>query len=349
VIDRGPAADRGAGRWAGREAGRGVGRGAASFPGVLVALAALAGAGTGAQAQTTASSAADDPRVGLSAGWLDAGTAARGMELLVNEPRPEGFFNPYDPGDFAFANTDLAFRGDHVVVGNYHGFMIYDVSDPSSPVLRTRVVCPGGQGDVSVHGDLVFMSVEETRGRVDCGVEGVLERASPDRFRGVRIFDITNLDRPVQVAAVQTCRGSHTHTILADPNDADHLYVYVSGAAMVRPAEELDGCLMPGPEGEGLDESALFRIEVIRVPLAAPHEARVVSEPRVFADAETGDVAGLWPGGAHGPGTQRTAQTNHCHDITVYPELGLAAGACSGNGILLDITDPVNPVRIAEV
>jgi hypothetical protein len=293
--------------------------------------------------------ASDDPRVGLAPGWMNAGEAARGMELLANEPRPDGFHNPDFAGDFAVANSDLAFRGDLVFVGNFNGFQVYDVSDPTNPVLRAAVVCPGGQGDVSVYGDLLFMSVEETRGRLDCGPQGVAEAISPERFRGVRIFDISDLEAPRQVAAVQTCRGSHTHTLVPDPNDADHLYVYVSGAAMVRPAEELAGCVMPGPEGEAVDESALFRIEVIRVPLASPGDARVVSEPRIFADEETGDVAGLWPGGDHGPGTQRTAQTNHCHDITVYPELGLAAGACSGNGILLDISDPANPVRVDEV
>jgi hypothetical protein len=149
------------------------------------------------------------------------------------------------------------------------------------------------------------------------------------------------------VAAVQTCRGSHTHTLLQDRSDADNVYIYVSGAAAVRPAEELAGCLF----GEDVDpdESALFRIEVIQVPLARPQDAEVVSMPRVFADRETGDVAGLWPGGAHGEGTQRSSQTNHCHDITVYEDLGLAAGACSGNGILLDVSDPVNPVRVDEV
>jgi hypothetical protein len=314
------------------------------FSAVLPLLAPAAGA-----QESGAIGEAEDPRVGLAAGWMDAGTAARGVELLANEPRPEGFHNPEFAGDFAFANSDMAFRGDLVFVGSFNGFQVYDVSDPANPVLRTAVVCPGGQGDLAVHGDLLFMSVEETRARLDCGPEGVPEAVSPERFRGVRIFDISDLDRPRQVAAVQTCRGSHTHTLVPDPADPDHIYVYVSGAAGVRPVEELEGCLMPGPEGGARDESALFRIEVIRVPLAAPHEARVVSAPRLFADAETGDVAGLWPGGDHGPGTQRTAQTNHCHDITVYPELGLAAGACSGNGILLDISDPVNPVRIDEV
>jgi hypothetical protein len=326
---------------------------------VMAVVAVVAPAATSAQAMAATSDTvaqdtaiapgSTDPRVGLEAGWMDAGEAAMGMILLANEPRPEGFVDPEDPGSFGYANSDLAFRGHYVFVGNFNGFQVYDVSDPANPTLRSAVVCPGGQGDVSVHGDLLFMSVEETRGRIDCGPQGVAEAVSPERFRGVRIFDISDLDQPVQVAAVQTCRGSHTHTLVADPNDAENLYVYVSGAARVRPAEELDGCVLPGPEGEGRDESALFRIEVIQVPLAAPQDARVVSEPRVFADPETGDVAGLWPGGDHGPETQRTAQTNHCHDITAYPEIGLAAGACSGNGILLDISDPVNPVRIDEV
>jgi hypothetical protein len=289
----------------------------------------------------------DDPRIGLRAGWMDAEEAASGLELLANRPRPAGFVDPSRPGEMEYANSDLAFSGDYVFVGNYNGFSVYDVSDPASPVLRTSVICPGGQGDLSVYGDLLFMSVEETRGRIDCGVVGAPLPVDPARFRGVRIFDISDLDQPTQVAAVQTCRGSHTHTLLADPKDPKNLYVYVSGASFVRPDAELPGCSQDRPEDD--PETALFRIEVIKVPLAAPQEARVVSEPRIFADRETGDIAGLWPGGRHGEGTQRTAETNHCHDITVYPEIGLAAGACSGNGILLDISDPVNPVRIDEV
>ncbi len=288
-----------------------------------------------------------DPRIGLGAGLADAEEAARGLDLLVNRPRPEGFINPGNPGDMNFANSDLAFRGNHVFVGNFHGIQVYDVSDPADPTLRVAIACPGGQGDVSVYGDLLFMSVEQSRGRIDCGAQGVLQPVSPERFRGVRIFDISDLDNPMQIAAVQTCRGSHTHTLVPDPRDAANLYVYVSGSAPPRPAEELAGCLVPNPEDN--PDPPLFRIEVIQVPLAAPQQARVITEPRIFADPATGEIAGLWPGGDHGPGTQKTAQTNHCHDITAYPEIGLAAGACSGNGILMDIRDPANPVRINEV
>jgi hypothetical protein len=290
---------------------------------------------------------APDPRVGLSAGWTDAGEAARHMQLISNTPRPAGFYNPQNPGDFPFANSDLAFQGNRVIVGNFNGFQVYDVSNPASPRLVTAVRCPGGQGDVSVHGNLVFMSVEEPRGRVDCGDQGVLRPVSPERFRGVRIFDISNVEQPRQVAAVQTCRGSHTHTLVPDLNDRSHVYIYVSGAAPPRPADELAGCLRTGAETGA--ESPLFRIEVIRVPLANPEQAQVVNAPRLFADPETGAIAGLWRGGMHGPGTQQTAATDHCHDITVYPAIGLAAGACSGNGILIDISDPANPVRIHEV
>lgn len=314
-------------------------------------LLIVGAAGAAAQSPMPLGAEAQDPRVGLEPGWTDAGEAARGVELIAQEPKPEGFFDAEDPAAFEFANTDLAFSGDHVFVGSYNGFQVYDVSDPARPVLRATVVCPGGQGDISVYGDLLFLSVEETRGRIDCGTGGVAEAVSSERFRGVRIFDIGDLDAPEQVAAVQTCRGSHTHTLVPDPNDPDHLYVYVSGAASVRPEAELAGCTLPERNEAGeidLDDTALFQIEVIRVPLAAPEDARVVNEPRLFAD-ESGDVAGLWPGGDHGPGTQRTAQTNHCHDITAYPAIGLAAGACSGNGILLDISDPANPVRIDEV
>ena len=159
----------------------------------------------------------DDPRVGLAAGWMDAEEASWNLELLVNVPRPDGFYNPDDPGDSRFVNSDMAYQGNLVFVGNYNGINIYDVSDPADPRLRTSIVCPGGQGDVSVYGDLLFMSAQELRGRIDCGDQGTEGEVDPERFRGVRVFDISDLDNPRQVAAVQTCRGSHTHTLVTDP------------------------------------------------------------------------------------------------------------------------------------
>lgn len=286
----------------------------------------------------------DDPRIGLAAGWMDAEEAASGMNLIANLPRPDGFYDPNNLGDLGVGNSDLAFFDHYVVVGNFSGFNIYDISTPAEPELVTSVSCPGGQGDVSVYGDLLFMSVEEARGRLDCGSQGTVGSVDDERFRGVRVFDISDLATPQQVAAVQTCRGSHTHTVVPSGND-ETVYVYVSGSSFVRPGEELPGCSRLGPEED--PSTSLFRIEVIEVPLASPQNARVVNEPRIFE--EEGRIDGLWQGGDHGEGTQRTAVTNHCHDITVFPALGLAAGACSGNGILLDISDPANPVRIDEV
>jgi hypothetical protein len=289
----------------------------------------------------------DDPRVGLAPGWKDAGSAIENLELIGSVERPAGFFDSTSIGNIFLANTDLAFRGDDLFLGNFNGFQIYDISEPASPMLRTAFVCPGGQGDVSVYGNLLFLSVEMPNGRIDCGAQPPAGVASPDRFRGVRVFDISDLASPKQVAAVQTCRGSHTHTLVTDPADDANVYVYVSGTSSVRPAEELEGCSGLPPEED--PNTALFRIEVIQVPVASPQDARIVNAPRIFADAQSGAIGGLWPGGAHGEGTQTTSRTDQCHDITVYPELGLAAGACSGNGILLDISDPANPERIDEV
>ena len=264
-------------------------------------------------------------------------------EAEENDPSPS---SPR-AGLLNFANSDLAFAGDVVFEGNFHGFNTYNVEDPLVPRLLGSVVCPGGQGDLSVIGNLLIMSVEQTRGRLDCGLQGVTDPVSDARFRGVRIFDISDVRIPKQVAAVQTCRGSHTHTVVTDPDDDGNVYVFGSGTGSVRSGEELAGCSDAGP---GEDEStALFSIDVIQIPLAKPGDARIVSRPRIFADPHSGAIAGLWKGGDHGPGTQKTYETNQCHDITVFPEMGLAAGACSGNGILLDISDPVNPVRLDQV
>jgi hypothetical protein len=329
------------------------------------------------------SAASNDPRVGLKAGFHDAGEAARNIERIASLPKPEGFFDPKTPAGtpipperdpnappadpnapprdpnapqpfdpvaanrLGFTNSDLAFSGNHVFVGNYHGFNTYDVERPTRPKLLASVVCPGGQGDVSIHGNLLIMSVEQTRGRLDCGTQGVQTPVSTERFRGIRIFDISDLNKPKQVAALQTCRGSHTHTLVTDPKDKTNLYIYGSGTSSVRSAEELAGCSGLKPEED--PNTSLFSIDVIQVPLAAPQTARIVNRPRIFADEKTGAIGGLWRGGTHGEGTQKTSETNQCHDITVFSEIGLAAGACSGNGILLDITDPKNPVRLDYV
>ena len=246
----------------------------------------------------------------------------------------------------SFMNTDMAFSDDMLVVGNYHGFNIYTLVEEAPPQLISSVVCPGGQGDVSIVGDLLIMSVEQTRGRVDCGLQGISEDISEDRFRGLRIFDISDPKLPRQVGLVQTCRGSHTHSVVSGPDENGKIIVYNSGTASIREGEELEGCV---GAVSGDDRTALFRIDVIEIPVDDPSKARIVDSPAVFADPESGQIAGLWQGGDHGEETQRSSRTDHCHDITVFPERNIAAGACSGNGVIFDISDPYNPVRIDAV
>jgi hypothetical protein len=230
-----------------------------------------------------------------------------------------------------------------MVAGNYHGFNIYRLGEDGVPNLLSSVVCPGGQGDVSVLGNILIMSVEQTRGRVDCGLQGVEEEVSAERFRGLRVFDISDLSAPRQVGQVQTCRGSHTHSIVSA--NEERLIVYNSGTSRIREEEELAGCI----DNPADSRTAYFSIDVIEIPLADPSRSRIISSPRVFADDETGEIAGLWQGGESEPGAQDTRRTDQCHDITVFPALNLAAGACSGNGILMDISDPMNPKRIDAV
>jgi hypothetical protein len=334
---------------------------------------------------------ATDPRAKLAPGIYDAGEAAMGIKHVLLIKKPDAFqlgtTEAEDPkvqkmlgqmgignvakmpkelqlviAQLAFANSDLAFQGSHLFQGNFYGMSIYDISNPANAQLLTTMVCPGGQGDVSVYKNLMFMSVEMPNGRLDCGVEGFPPEPPPpagqekkrripvaqkDRFRGVRIFDVSDLRNPKQLAAVQTCRGSHTHTLVVDPNDKDNVYIYVSGTSFVRQTEELGGCSGEKPDKD--PNTALFRIDVIQVPLAAPQNSRIVSSPRVFMDARTGAVNGLTNGGSHGKGNEKPEDTDQCHDITVYSAIGLAAGACSGNGIILDIKDPVHPKRVDAV
>jgi uncharacterized protein (DUF305 family) len=317
---------------------------------------------------------ADDPRTSLKPGVRDAGQAIRGLQLVASLPRPTGFFDPANPGDLplkkavskgkgpaaasssgggdsrspllSFAQTDLAFQGDLLAVGNYHGFNLYRMQASGTPQLISSVICPGGQGDLSVIGNLLVMSVEQRRGRIDCGRQGVSEDVSTERFRGLRIFDISNPAQPRQVGQVQTCRGSHTHSVVSGDGRTGSVIVYVSGTSGVRDERELAGCVGDVP---GDPRTALFRIDVVEIPVADPSKARIIDSPRVFADTATGNVAGLWRGGDHGDGTQDTSRTDQCHDITVFPTRKLAAGACSGNGIILDIANPRKPRRIDAV
>ncbi|HKK08243.1 MAG TPA: hypothetical protein VKA44_05100, partial [Gemmatimonadota bacterium] len=345
-----------------------------------------------------------DPRVGLKAGLMDAGEAAWNLEVLSETPPPDDFVGK--------TNSDLAFKGPYAIQGNYDGIQVWDISDPRHPSLVVGYVCPASQSDVSVYGDLLFVSAEGLGGRLDCGTEGVKERVSAHRIRGIRIFDISDIADPKYVANVQTCRGSHTHSVLVDPKDPDDVYIYVSGSAPVRPADELAGC-SGAPRGED-PNTALFRIEVIRVPLAHPEQAAIVSSPRIFEDLvappehgmapedvaalekakargafviEHGKAAFVLPdryadamldsivkerGGAGAPTGADSAALREglqemmarrfgeagkgprpgptqCHDITLYPAIGRAGGACEGYGFLLDITDPVQPRRMAAV
>ncbi|PCJ20992.1 MAG: DUF305 domain-containing protein, partial [SAR86 cluster bacterium] len=283
-----------------------------------------------------------DPRVGLAAGFRDAGEASLNMQVVASLPKPAGFFDPERPSGISvsrleeleaeaagvdgnvpetpdedeedenadprpsllsFSNTELLFAGDYMVAGNYHGFNTYDISDATAPRHIASVVCPGGQGDISLVGNLLIMSVQEARGRLDCGLQGVPDPISDERVKGIRIFDVSDFTNPVQVAAVQTCRGSHTHTVVSDPNTVQgNIYVYVSGTSAVRDDEELAGCSSDSPFEDS--DSALFRIEVIEIPAENPSAARIVNRPFIFADPSDGTLAGLWDGGDHGEGTQ---------------------------------------------
>ena len=376
---------------------------------LLLALAACASS-SAPNMSTVAPS--PDPRVGLKPGMFDAGTAFWNMRLVSTTPPTPQFAGK--------VNSDLAFLGQYVLQGSFAGFQVWDISDPAKPTLKVGFVCPASQSDLSVYKNLLFVSGEGMGGRLDCGSEGVHDSVSAARLRGIRIFDITDIATPKYIANVQTCRGSHTHTLVVDPNDAANVYLYVSGSAGVRSPNELSGCSKLGPDQD--PNSAHFRIEVIRVPLAHPEQAAIVSSPRIFNDLKEPPVHGAAPEdivaqakvaaaarakgeftatveGAeevlparytqpmldsivkarHGTGVPSAADSaalrasiqgiidvwfglhpagtpygvrpgpDQCHDITVYPAIGLAGGACEGYGLLLDIRDVAHPKRIGAV
>ncbi|NQW03670.1 MAG: hypothetical protein HQ485_06545 [Acidobacteria bacterium] len=315
-----------------------------------------------------------DPRVGLKAGYWDAAQAAWNMRLVSNSPPPVGYRG--------ITNSDLAFSGHYAIQGNYNGILFWDISNPAKPVLAKSYECPASQNDVSVYRNLLFVSSEGTNARLDCGTQGVPDPISKERIRGIRIFDISSITDPKYVGNVQTCRGSHTHTVVTDPADTDNVYIYVSGSSRVRSEEELPGCT-DGPIDD--PNSARFRLEVIKVPLAAPQNAAIVTSPRIFNDlappprrpnpapaggagraggaaaagaaaaggtVAAGATAGRAGGaaaagrGAAAGGRGTPTGPNQCHDITTYMDSGMAGGACGGYGLLLDIREATHPTRM---
>ncbi len=297
-------------------------------------------------------SPARDARVGLRSGLYSAGEAISNLELMATVKSPAGFEG--------VTNSDLAFRGNYAIQGNYNGFNVWDISNPRRPSLVKSYLCPASQSDVSVYKNLLFVSAEGLSGRLDCGTQGVQDSVSSMRVRGLRIFDATDIANPRYIGNVQTCRGSHTHTVVEDPNDKANIYIYISGSSGVRSPSELPGCVNANPDND--PNSSLFRIEVIQVPLARPQDARMITSARIFegltAPSRHADIltaedsariaarARNQPPRAPRPGPMRGGGPTQCHDITVYPSLGLAGGACGGYGLLLDISDVKNPIRI---
>jgi hypothetical protein len=249
---------------------------------LAICVLVLAACARTSRIETPNPARAPDRRVGLGTGWMDAAEAIWNLRVVSRTPPSSQFIDRRKPGDVEFMNSDLALIGNYAIQGNFHGFQVWDISRPGDPTLVTAYVCPGAQNDVSVYRNLLFTSGEALSGRIDCGTQGVPDSVSKDRLRGIRIFDISDIARPKYVTNVQTCRGSHTHTLVRDPNDTANVYIYVSGSAPVRSPNELPGCSAVPPEED--PNSALFRIEVIQVPLAAPERAQIVS-PRASSPA----------------------------------------------------------------
>jgi hypothetical protein len=328
----------------------------------LVAIASL----PALQAQTYPTG--NDPRNGLKPGMYDAGTAAQGMRLVSFSRKPAEFDSVRG---LTFINSDVAFRDHYVYQGNFAGFTIWDVKNPDKPEMVAVVPCITSQGDPSIVGNLLFISAEGGGNRNDCAKGGVKDPS--EHMSGIRIYDVSNPRAPKLVKNVQTCKGSHTHTVIPSPTDKGVVYLYVSGNQGARPATELAGC-NNGTDPADVNNS-LYRLDVIKVPLAHPEKAEVVTGARIFTGLEpaptssarreaqanrgtrgggrggrggrgaaAGDSAQVRPQGAPDP-TQPTGPRN-CHDVTAYPAMHLLAGACASYGLLVDIRNPEKPVRL---
>jgi hypothetical protein len=253
----------------------------------------------------------DDSDAALAPGEIDK---SDNIELLANIPKSGPF-----AGESSF-NSDLAFQGDYAFQGNYDGLSVFDIRKPHKPQLVTQVLCPGSQNDISVYDDVLVLSVDSSRSNDSC--DNVPQSATiKESWEGIRVFDISDPTNPQYVASVETDCGSHTHT-LAPSKDGRDVYAYVSSYS---PNVNHPDCQPPHD-----------KISVVKVPLSSPGDAAVVTEPVLFP-AE-GDIAGGNPAGNY------SRETVGCHDLTAYAAKDVMAGACMGDGVLIDISDRENPV-----
>ncbi|WP_233510794.1 LVIVD repeat-containing protein [Actinomadura craniellae] len=252
---------------------------------------------------------------------VDGQVSSNNMTLLANVPKQGGFAST---GAY---NSDLAFQGKYAFAGNYEGFVIYDISKPAKPTIVSQVLCPGSQNDISVSGNLLFLSTDSSRSDTSCQSTAA-SATLKESWEGIKIFDISDVSNPKYVKAVETKCGSHTHTLVPGKGvDRNSVYVYVSSYS---PNATFPDCQPPHDQ-----------ITVIKVPVKNAAGAAVVAEPVLFPD-----------GGNPGedlPYPDRTSATTGCHDLTVYPDEDLMAGACMGDGALFDISNPVKPKTIATV
>ena len=321
------------------------------------AVAGALAVASAVQAQTYPTG--NDPRNGLKPGkGGDAGEVAHGMKLMSLTPKAAVFdsVNGLD-----FANSDIAFGGKYVYQGNFAGFSIWDISNAAKPVLMSTVKCQTSQGDPSIYGNLLFVSAEGAGNRKDCGKAPVTDPSQ--HTAGVRIFDVSNPSEPKLVKNIETCKGSHTHSLLPSKKDKNILYIYVSGSGGARAENDLPGCKNGTDPAD--TTNAMYRLDVIKVDLRKPDSAYVVTGARIFTGlgpaprpgraggaggrGGRGDAAGAAPGGMPATPPPAPSGPRNCHDVTIYPARDLLAGACGSYGILVDVKNPEKPVRLDAI
>ncbi|MBL0940374.1 MAG: hypothetical protein IBJ03_15875 [Gemmatimonadaceae bacterium] len=310
----------------------------------LALLAATVVAPALMSAQTFPSS--KDPRSTLKPGRFDAEIAISNMRHVSFSPKPAAFDTARG---LTFINSDLAFGTHYVYQANFAGFTIWDIKDPAKPVVMAAVRCTTSQGDPTIYGHLLFLSAEGAGNRKDCGDGGVKD--PKDHMAGIRIFDVSNPREPKLVKNVETCKGSHTHTLVPSPTDKNIIYLYVSGQQGARSEASMPGCKNGNDPKD--PTNSLYQLDIVKVYLNAPEKSVVIPGARIFNDlGGAGECARycLPPNPNRGtrpqPAENMPEGPRNCHDVTAYPEMNMLLASCSTHSILVDIKNPEKPFRI---
>ena len=252
-------------------------------------------------------------------------------------------------------NSDIAFHRDLAFVGNFDGFRIIDISDPSDMNVLSETTCRANQGDVSVFpGErrrlYMLQSIDRPVTAPDCTAVDTPTVQETDEFgvpwarakfgyEGLRLFDVTDPENPEFMRFYRTECGSHTHTLVPD---GKRVHAYVASyplLSQITPQEDLDEA------GDLACDAPHSKISIVTLPVGDPANGSVQTQA-LSSQTENYDHDGPvvrheHDGQVEFHGTAPPFQA--CHDFQAFMPRDIVVASCAGDLQYWDSSSPGEP------